>query len=475
MPGPGVPLHPVGREPDPVDDGKELGEHGLEFLPDQHRSHARVPTSAERDVGVRVAGDVEGVGILEDRLVPVRRGQHEQDGVVAADRPAVPRDVLQRDPADVLRGRLPSQALVHRAGDQVGASPDAVELIRVTLETEQQAREAAVGVSESVREEEHEVVHDLLRARHRPVVAGCGKACVQGSGRVRPSIREVAPEFGERPIDGRTAFLGRDRGEEVEHRLGPPHEPVTVLLGKLEHMHEDPGRHRRGEVPEPVDVPPVQHAGELVPGDLGEGDGVIAQVSVEAAGDARAGVRVRGRVQKGQDVRRDVRTHEAIPIARMDGGVLRRCVPEPRVRQGREHVRVPGQHPGAGRAAMQGFEAAQVREDGVGILHERGVVGRERARLDARTVARPVPPDHLGRDAVQQPRREVIRQPDPPGPAIHPLRSARVPRRSPTGCPRGAPRSSAGRPRRAGVRPRAGPGCPGGRSGSRPRARGPRR
>ena len=53
------------------------------------RAEAEVrPARAERDVVVRLAGDVEAVGIVERALVAVGRRVHEHDPVAGRDRPA---------------------------------------------------------------------------------------------------------------------------------------------------------------------------------------------------------------------------------------------------------------------------------------------------------------------------------------------------------------------------------------------------
>ena len=65
-------------------------EQVLEHDPDLHAgevgAEAEVRAApAEGDVGVGVAPDVEGVGVVEDALVPVGRGVEEDDLVARGD------------------------------------------------------------------------------------------------------------------------------------------------------------------------------------------------------------------------------------------------------------------------------------------------------------------------------------------------------------------------------------------------------
>src|SRR5690349_7496222 len=57
----------VGDELDVREPAQQLGEHDLQLEAGQRRAHAEVGTEAERQVRVRVAGDVEAIGVGEPR------------------------------------------------------------------------------------------------------------------------------------------------------------------------------------------------------------------------------------------------------------------------------------------------------------------------------------------------------------------------------------------------------------------------
>src|SRR5215211_2952725 len=101
----------VGRRPDPDDrpaDGvigdspEELLEHDPGLEPGERRTEAMVDAVPERDVPLRVAADVEPVGITPPALVPIRRGPDQRDPGAVGDQPVVYDDVARRGPRERL-------------------------------------------------------------------------------------------------------------------------------------------------------------------------------------------------------------------------------------------------------------------------------------------------------------------------------------------------------------------------------------
>jgi hypothetical protein len=80
------------------------------------RAQARMPTSsAEGEVGVRMAGNVEAVSVVEDQLVPVRGVEEEHDLVAGFYLGSRQRDVCGGRAAEVDDRRRPPEDLLHRA------------------------------------------------------------------------------------------------------------------------------------------------------------------------------------------------------------------------------------------------------------------------------------------------------------------------------------------------------------------------
>src|SRR5271165_1667025 len=79
---------------------------------------AGVCSEAERKMVVRLAVDVESVGVVEDFLVAAARLEQRHHSVAGLDGLAAQRVVLQRDAHEVLDWRHPSQTLLDEIGYQ---------------------------------------------------------------------------------------------------------------------------------------------------------------------------------------------------------------------------------------------------------------------------------------------------------------------------------------------------------------------
>src|SRR5262245_26456608 len=93
--GPDI-AHLAGQR-EPVDAGQQLLEHDAQLQPGQVAAETVVWTAlAESQVVVGLAGHVEGVRAVEDRLVAVARGVPHDDLVAGPDRRVVQPDVAGR-------------------------------------------------------------------------------------------------------------------------------------------------------------------------------------------------------------------------------------------------------------------------------------------------------------------------------------------------------------------------------------------
>src|SRR5436190_16943607 len=103
------------RELDLANPRNELLERDLDLEPGQVGAEAEVDAAgAEGHVQVRVAADVEAVGVVEDLLVAVPGGEPGGDLVALADRLAAEREIACRGPPEVVHGSRPAQDLLAR-------------------------------------------------------------------------------------------------------------------------------------------------------------------------------------------------------------------------------------------------------------------------------------------------------------------------------------------------------------------------
>lgn len=80
-------------EPEVAEVGREGPEDGAELPAGEVGAEAEVLAVAEGDMGVRVAADIEAVGVGELALVSVGRGVPEDDGVAGVDVLALQLDI----------------------------------------------------------------------------------------------------------------------------------------------------------------------------------------------------------------------------------------------------------------------------------------------------------------------------------------------------------------------------------------------
>ena len=124
---------------------QHLEEHaGLE--PGQLSPDARVLATAERDVRVRVAVDLEFLGVgAEDLLVAVGRAVEHDDRVALADALPADLDVGGRGPRHVRHRAGPPQHLLDRAGDQRGVLDELGAFVRMLDERQRAQRDQVAG------------------------------------------------------------------------------------------------------------------------------------------------------------------------------------------------------------------------------------------------------------------------------------------------------------------------------------------
>ena len=103
--------------------GQQALDHDPELQAGQLVAQAEVGAEAEGHVRVRAAGDVEGVGVVEDRLVAVGRGVEQEQLLAGPDGGAAELDVAGGRPGHVLDRATPSAASPRRrraSGGRVG-------------------------------------------------------------------------------------------------------------------------------------------------------------------------------------------------------------------------------------------------------------------------------------------------------------------------------------------------------------------
>ena len=130
------------RELDFVDARKQVAVGHFHFQPREMRAQAEVLADAERDVTVRLAIDSEGVGILEDLFVPIRRGIEESDRLSRLDDLVTQRVILGRGPAEMDDRRGPAHDLFDRVVQHRHVVLDAAELVLILDEREHAAGRA---------------------------------------------------------------------------------------------------------------------------------------------------------------------------------------------------------------------------------------------------------------------------------------------------------------------------------------------
>lgn len=100
-----------GPQPDlGLEPGETCPKAEVDALTEGHVTHVRAP-------------DVQAVRIVEDCLITVRGGDHADDEGALRHRPARHLDVLSREPAHALDGRIEAQQLLDRIGNAIRVVP----------------------------------------------------------------------------------------------------------------------------------------------------------------------------------------------------------------------------------------------------------------------------------------------------------------------------------------------------------------
>src|SRR5690349_9607014 len=82
------------------------------------RPEAEMLAEAEGEMPIRSAVDAELLCILEDGLIPVRRGEEQGNGLPCPDGPPPNRDIRRGGPHQVAPWRGPAQDLLDRTVEQ---------------------------------------------------------------------------------------------------------------------------------------------------------------------------------------------------------------------------------------------------------------------------------------------------------------------------------------------------------------------
>src|SRR5262249_30428512 len=130
----GPPLDGLRFERQVVEAADELADGDLGLDAGEVRAEAVVRTTAEGEVVVRLALDVEAVRIGKASGVPIGRGEHAPHLRVLRQHLAAELDVGMQDPPGEDDGTVEAEALLDRAGDQIGARAELGELAAVSDE-----------------------------------------------------------------------------------------------------------------------------------------------------------------------------------------------------------------------------------------------------------------------------------------------------------------------------------------------------
>src|SRR3954471_16814063 len=92
----------LARQFDGLQAGQQLGEEAVHLHPRQRGAQTEMYTVAEGEVFVRVAADVEPVGLVEDVFVAIAGNVSQVDGFALGDRYAANGRVLRRRSHELL-------------------------------------------------------------------------------------------------------------------------------------------------------------------------------------------------------------------------------------------------------------------------------------------------------------------------------------------------------------------------------------
>ena len=170
---------------------------------------------AERDVVVRVPGDVEAVGIVERALVAVGRRVHEHHPLAGGDLPAVDLGVGGRPARELHDGADPAQQLLDRGRHQcrVGAQP--FELLGVFEQHDGAGGDQVAGRLAPRVLQEHEEEVDLQLRERLALDLGGEQHAEQVVARLRPPLLAQPVGVHEHRGRGVGALLGRDRSRRT--------------------------------------------------------------------------------------------------------------------------------------------------------------------------------------------------------------------------------------------------------------------
>ncbi len=217
----------------------------------------------ERQVVVRIAGDIELLGVLEDLLVEVG-GLEEQDHLLALlELGAVELGVFGDGARHVLHRSGPAQHLFDRIGQQVQVLDQALVLIGVTHQLSGAARQRVPGGLVAADQQQQHLGDDLvilelltLHLRvHEHADEIVGRVCLA----LGDHPRHVLAVRGERlHRDLHIGRIGR-AAQGVHQVVGPPKEHLALLWAHPEHVADHRHRKRCGDVPNEVALTTLAH------------------------------------------------------------------------------------------------------------------------------------------------------------------------------------------------------------------------
>ncbi len=173
----------------------------------------------ERHVLLRLAEDVERVGVVPARRVAVRRRHVHRHRRALRDQHALDLDVARRRAPDAGERRLPAQALLDRLRHERAVVAQRLELVGVREQPEQEVARRAVRGLGAGREQQPQEGEDLLVGEPLAVELGLASTLMRSSrGSARRSARIAGSSRGAR----RDALSPRSMSAMIADELDRP-------------------------------------------------------------------------------------------------------------------------------------------------------------------------------------------------------------------------------------------------------------
>ena len=214
---------------------------------------------------LRVAEDVEAVGLGVARLVAVRRADGDAEHRSRFDGHAAQLGVDGRHPCDAVERRLPSQPFLDRLRQQRTVGAHRLELVGVGEQAEQQVARRAVGGLDARRQQQAQEREDLLVAQRVPVDLRVGQVADEVvGGRGAATVDDVLEVVAQLLRSGDPAIPVGAHADQLER---PALEARVVAPREPEDARDDLHGEREGELADELSstvAAPDERVDELV-------------------------------------------------------------------------------------------------------------------------------------------------------------------------------------------------------------------